>query len=97
VIYTYPWWWHWLEGIPTSWASSYRLWFADYGWPGVVLPPDGWISPHAHGVAETWPDGWKICQYSAERSAERVPGVDACPVDRDCIRNEETLLELTTP
>lgn len=93
VIYTFPAWWHWLEsGADVSWAREYLLWWADYGWPGEGTPPDGWGPPH-WSWQSTW-DDWAVCQYSAEGSKARVPGVNACPVDRDCIRSETMVLRL---
>jgi GH25 family lysozyme M1 (1,4-beta-N-acetylmuramidase) len=96
IIYTYPAWWRWLaEGADVSWAREYEVWFADYAHPGPGTPPDGWVAPHMPWVAGTW-DDFTICQYSAEGSGERIPGIAACPVDRDCIRDEETLRRLTS-
>lgn len=92
-IYTFPAWWKWLEaGADTSWASEYMLWWADYGYNEGGTPPDGWVPPH-WSWQTTW-DDWAICQYSAEGSTARVPGINACPVDRDCIRSETMLLRL---
>lgn len=94
VIYTYPAWWRWLAaGADVSWASDYDLWFADYAHSGPGTPPDGWQSPHMPWVAQTWSD-WAVCQYSAEGSKERIPGINACPIDRDCIAETATLSRL---
>lgn len=94
VIYTYPYWWRWLAaGADVSWAPEYELVFADYGHPGPGMPPDGWVPPHMSWVSATWRD-WAVCQYSADGSKERIPGINACPVDRDCIRDEPTLRRL---
>ena len=94
VVYTYPAWWRWLaSGTDVSWASEYDLWFANYRWLGPGTPPDGWVAPEIGWVRGTWSD-FTVCQYSAEGSAERIQGINACPVDRDCIRDEETLRRL---
>lgn len=94
VIYTYPAWWRWLaQGANVSWAREYELVFADYGWPGPGTPPDGWQAPHIGWVKGTWAD-FTVCQYSADGSPARIPGIPACPIDRDCIRDEATLLRL---
>lgn len=93
VIYTYGSWWRWLsQGADVSWASEYLLFFADYGWPHEGAPPDDWTPPHLSWVSQTWTD-WAVCQFSAEGSSARVPGINACPVDRDCIRSE-TMLQI---
>lgn len=95
VIYTYPDWWRRLiqSGADTSWASRYPLWFADYAWLGEGVPPVGWAPPHLSWVHATW-DRWDVCQHSAEGSKVRVPGIPACPVDRDVIRTEAVLRRL---
>lgn len=94
IIYTYPAWWRWLaEGADVSWASDYDLWFADYGWTGPGTPPDDWQAPHLSWLRGTW-DDWTLCQYSAVGSTVRIPGINACPIDRDCIRDEATLERL---
>lgn len=96
IVYTYPDWWRWLAaGADVSWASAYELWFADYAHSGPGTPPDGWQPPHLPWVASTWTD-WAVCQYSAEGSTERIPGIAACPIDRDCIRDAATLARLTS-
>lgn len=94
VIYTYPAWWAWLAAsADVSWASEYLLWWADYGWPHDGPPPSDWTPPHFSWAAGTWSD-WAVCQFSARGSLARVPGVNACPIDRDCIRTEAMLLRL---
>jgi lysozyme len=96
VIYTYPDWWrgnartyHGLSDADISWASAYQLWMASYTYP---LPgvPDGGGPP----VPFPWRD-WAAWQYSADGSQARVPGISACPVDRDCIKDEDTFDRLT--
>lgn len=90
VIYTYPWWWRSLGAADVSWAAPYPLWMANYTHPGPGVPPDG----SGPIVPVPWQQ-WAVWQYSADGSKERVPGIPACPVDRDCIRNEATLAMLT--
>ncbi len=95
AIYTYPNWWRELSrGADTSWASRYPLWLASYTWTTDGPPPDGWQPPHLSCVSESWSE-WVACQHSADGSRARIPGVPACPVDRDVIRDEETFLRLT--
>ncbi len=90
VIYTYPWWWRSLSAADVSWAAPYHLWMATYSHKGDGLPPKG-TSPT---VPAPWRN-WSVWQFSADGSSVRVPGIPACPVDRDCIRDEETLAALT--
>lgn len=93
LIYSYPAWWRELaRGADVSWASRYPLWWANYGWPGEGTPPDGWTPPSWHWQS-TWTE-WAICQHSAQGSSVMVPGVPACPVDRNVIRDEQTLQRL---
>lgn len=94
IIYTYPHWWRTLAaGADVSWASRYMLWIADYSWPQAGHPPDGWAPTKLSWVRATW-DDWTICQHSADGSLVRVPGIPACPVDRNVIRDETTLERL---
>lgn len=88
VIYTYPWFWQSVWSADVSWAARYPLWMASYGHQGEGLPSG------APPVPAPWGD-WAAWQYSAEGSAVRVPGIPACPVDRDCIRDEDTFARLT--
>lgn len=95
VIYTYPHWWRTLAaGADVSWASRYRLWLADYSWTVEGHPVAGWAPPKLSWVRPTWVE-WAACQHSADGSLVRVPGIPACPVDRNVIRDEATLAALT--
>lgn len=95
IIYVYPHWWRTLaHGADVSWAARYPLWLADYGWRDEGSPPDDWNAPHLSWVSSAW-ERWDACQHSAQGSSVRVPGIPACPVDRDVIRDEETLRRLT--
>lgn len=87
IIYTYPWWWRAVsDGADVSWAARYPLWMANYTHPGPGVPPD-----HAGPITPAPWNTWHAWQYSADGSKERVPGIPACPVDRDVIRDEATL------
>jgi lysozyme len=88
VLYTYPWFWKALALADVSWAAKCPLWMASYAhsWDGL---PSG-VPP----VPAPWAD-WAAWQYSAEGSSVRVPGIPACPVDRDCIKDEATFDRLT--
>ncbi len=79
IIYTYPFWWKALAaGADVSWAADFHLWIANYKHNGPGVPP-----PTARPeLPKPWPS-WTFWQYSAEGSLERVPGIPACPVDRD--------------
>jgi lysozyme len=96
VLYTYPDFWrgngktyHGVSEADVRWAASYPLWMASYTHPGPGTPDLG-----GPPVPPPW-DDWAVWQYSAEGSPERIPGVAACPVDRDCIRDRSTFLRLT--
>jgi lysozyme len=94
VIYTYPHWWRMLSlSADTSWAGRYPLWLADYSWPQEGSPPFGWTPPRLTWVSEAW-SRWHVCQHSAEGSSVRVPGISACPVDRNVMRSEDVLQRL---
>lgn len=94
VIYTYPHWWKTLSaGADTSWASCYPLWLADYFWLGEGVPDKA--PPKLSWVSKTW-DDWAACQHSAEGSKVRIPGVPAVPVDRNVMKDEETLKKLSS-
>lgn len=94
VLYTYPHWWRTLAaGADVSWASRYMLWLADYSWPQEGHPPKGWNPPKMSWVKSAWED-WAICQHSADGSSARVPGIPVSPVDRNVIRDEDTLERL---
>lgn len=94
VLYTYPHWFRELaKGADVSWASRYPLWYADYSWPQDGHPPKGWEPPKLSWVSKAW-DDWAICQHSADGSKARVPGVPACPVDRNVMKDEATLQRL---
>jgi lysozyme len=90
VIYTYPSWWKTLAvGASVEWARPFPLWMANYTHSGPGTPDRGGPT-----LLAPW-DDWAIWQYSAEGSTERIPGIPACPVDRDCIKDKATLLRLT--
>ncbi len=79
MIYTYPFWWKTLAaGADVSWASEYDLWEASYLFPNEWVPPEG-AQPMR---LSTW-STWKVWQFSAKGSPIQIPGVPACPVDRN--------------
>lgn len=86
ILYTYPDFWQSLgeAGRSLEW-SKYPLWIANYTHSSEGLPREG-SKPI---VPAPWKE-WSIWQYSADGSPVRVPGVPACPLDRNCMR-EETL------
>ncbi len=93
TIYTYGDYWRWLlSGADMSWASEYEVVFADdydkYKGPGT--PADGVNPSHWSWVSKTW-STWAMWQYSADGSPTRIPGINACPIDRDCMRDDGTL------
>lgn len=90
IIYTYPFWWKALAGAAdVSWAAEYDLWIANYTHPGDGLP-----KPHEGPIVPApWTD-YAIHQFSADKSPTRVPGIPVCPLDRNVIRDEETLRRL---
>lgn len=95
VIYTYPWWWREFSkgvlaaGENLAWAGDYLLWMAAYLYPTADVPPDHASPP----VPFPWND-WAAWQFSAEKSYKRVAGIEACPVDRNCIRDASMLRRL---
>lgn len=88
IIYTYPFWWRALaSAADVSWAAKYPLWIANYMHLGAGTPPDV-LRPF---VPSPW-DDWLFWQFSAKGSMERVPGIGACPVDRDVFRGSMAAL-----
>ncbi len=88
VIYTYPWWWHCLSAADVSWAAPYALWMASYTHLGPDTPTE-----HEPPIPAPFRD-WTVWQYSADGSRVRIPGITTLAVDRDCVRNEDSLLWL---
>lgn len=79
IIYTYPFWWRVLStNADVSWAADYDLWIANYSHPGEGVPP-ATLQPI---VPSPW-RRWRFWQHSAKGSPVRVPGIHACPVDRN--------------
>jgi GH25 family lysozyme M1 (1,4-beta-N-acetylmuramidase) len=89
ILYTYPNFWQSLgdAGKVEAWAR-YPLWIANYTHPNDWLPP----ATSKPSVPAPWKE-WSVWQFSADGSSMRVPGVPACPLDRNCMR-EETLQQL---
>jgi lysozyme len=90
IVYTYPDFWQSLgqAGRNTAFAR-YPLWIANYTHPRDFLPPD----TSKPMVPAPWSD-WAVWQFSADGSPMRVPGVPACPLDRNCVRDLDALLKL---
>ena len=59
------------------------LWMAHYTHPTAWMPPDD-ARPI---VPAPWSD-WTFWQFSADGSSIRVPGVPACPLDRNVFRGD---------
>lgn len=82
VIYTYPFWWKAIAAsADVAWAADYDLWIANYTHSGEGLP----TATEAPYIPKPWTD-YAFHQFSAKGSAVRLPGVPACPVDRDVFR-----------
>jgi lysozyme len=90
ILYTYPHFWQSLgEAGKDPAFARYPLWIANYTHGNAWMPPDT-AKPI---VPAPWSD-WTIWQFSADGSPVRVPGVPACPLDRNVIR-EADLATLT--
>lgn len=89
VLYQYPWWERAVGKENDSWAHRYPLAMAAYTHLGPGMPDDSQHPP----VPPPWTD-WAVWQYSANGSNVRIPGIPACPVDRDCIKDEDTFRRL---
>jgi lysozyme len=90
LLYTYPFWWRAVSASANvAWAADYGLWMANYTHPEAGTPPD-----HAGPIVPAPWDNWDIWQYSAKGSLARIPGINAVPVDRDCIKDAKTLARL---
>lgn len=79
ILYTYPDYWKNLgdEGKRPEWVE-YDLWLARYTHPHVWMPP----ASYAWQSLGPW-ERPTLVQFSAEGSPIMVPGIGACPVDRD--------------
>lgn len=95
IVYTYPNFWASLgEAGKNPAFAKYPLWIANYTHPNEWLPPDG-AKPI---VPAPWTD-WTLWQFSADGSGIRIPGIPACPLDRNTVRGGATLgaLRLARP
>jgi GH25 family lysozyme M1 (1,4-beta-N-acetylmuramidase) len=89
ILYTYPDFWASLGAAGQNPAfAKYPLWIASYTSPNDWLPKDG-VKPL---VPAPWAD-WAVWQFSAEGSPVRIPGIPACPLDRNVVRDLDTLLK----
>ncbi len=86
ILYTYPNFWQSLgdAGKSLEW-SMYPLWIANYTHSNDWLPKD----TDKPLIPAPW-KSWAVWQFSADGSPIRVPGVPACPLDRNCM-TEATL------
>lgn len=79
IIYTYPFFWRILAAsTDVSWAAEYLLWIANYTHSGEGIPP-----PSKQPIIPAPWTEWTFWQFSADGSPVRVPGIPACPIDRD--------------
>lgn len=92
VVYTYPNFWQSLGDAGRNPAfARYPLWIANYTYPREWQPPS-----HAQPIVPApWTD-WAIWQFSADGSPIAVPGIPACPLDRNVCRDLGTLLQVPT-
>lgn len=90
ALYTYPFFWQTLgaHGLRSEWAR-YPLWIANYTHPGDGVPP----ATKRPAVPAPWKD-WAIWQFSADGSPARIDGIPVSPIDRNVVRDEETLRRL---
>jgi lysozyme len=79
IVYTYPDFWRSLGGHGAHPSfSRYPLWIANYTHPDAWMPPET-----ARPIAvQPWPD-YVMWQFSADGSPIRIPGIPACPIDRN--------------
>lgn len=90
ILYTYPDFWARLGAfgkLPEF--RRYPLWIASYIRESAKALP---TTERPLAVAP-W-DAFTIWQFSADGSPVRVPGVPACPLDRNVIKDEDTLTRL---
>jgi GH25 family lysozyme M1 (1,4-beta-N-acetylmuramidase) len=92
ILYTYPDFWARLGAfgkLPEF--KRYPLWIASYPKSAASQPlPDPASKPLVPGP---WSD-FAIWQFSADGSPVKVPGIPACPLDRNVIKDENTLAKL---
>lgn len=90
MIYTYPDFWHSLGEAGRDPAfAKYPLWIANYTHLAEWLPPQD-ARPI---VPAPWTD-WSVWQFSADGSRISIPGIGACPIDRNAIKDEDTFRRL---
>jgi lysozyme len=91
ILYTYP---HFAgslgEHLKSSGLGRCPLWIANYTSPRTWTPPEG-TRPI---VPKPWGD-YAFWQFSADGSPMRIPGIPACPIDRNVFRGDiEALRDL---
>ncbi len=80
IVYTYPFWMRTVAAsTDVSWAREYPLWIASDGALHKWLPDEG----QRPQIPPPWTD-WAFWQHGFKGSAIQIPGIPACPVDRDC-------------
>ncbi len=86
ILYTYPDFWGSLGPAGKDPAfARYPLWIANY------TAPKDWLPTGKPIVPAPWTD-WTIWQFSADGSSVRIPGVPACPLDRNVVRDLDALI-----
>lgn len=94
ILYTYPDFWARLGAfgkLPEF--RRFMLWIASYAREGSKL----WLpADHERALIPGPWDDFTIWQFSADGSPIRIPGIAACPLDRDVIKDEDTLMRLLT-
>jgi lysozyme len=90
IVYTYPHFWQSLGAAgKTAAFAKYPLWIANYTHLTDWMPP-----PDATPIVPApWSD-WTLWQFSADGSPISIPGIPACPLDRNVCRDLGTLLQL---
>jgi lysozyme len=93
IVYTYPHFWASLgEAGKNPAFAKYPLWIANYTHLKDWMPPEG-AKPI---VPAPWTD-WTLWQFSADGSGVRIPGIPACPLDRNVTRDLDALLQVPRP
>lgn len=84
ILYTYPDFAQSLGGeLRASTLGRCPLWMANYTHPNAWMPPEG-TRPI---VPKPWKDAL-LWQFSADGSPIRIPGIPACPIDRNVFRGD---------
>jgi lysozyme len=85
LLYTYPFFWRAIAASSSvAWAKDYPLWIASYKDTGEWMPKP-LTAPH---VVSPWDGDWTLWQFSADGSPISIPGIPACPIDRNVFRGD---------